>query len=66
MTSPVSYVTCPACRERFYIHRPDFEAHPEAYCYCPFCEREFDVEEGRAQPPVVRGSPGRQAGARHA
>jgi hypothetical protein len=56
MLSPVSYVTCPGCHERFYVHRPDFERYPEAYCCCPFCEREFDVAEGQPDPPVARST----------
>ncbi len=54
MPSPVSDVHCPACGARFYIHRPDYEEHPEAYCHCPFCHHEFLVEAGRPDPPVVR------------
>ncbi len=53
MPSPVSDVHCPHCHERFYIHRPDYEEHPDAYCYCPFCHQTFDVQAGQPHPPVV-------------
>jgi hypothetical protein len=60
MASPVSYVQCPGCAGRFYIYRPDFEQHAEAYCFCPFCRRTFEVEEGRPYPAL-----GARVGAPH-
>jgi hypothetical protein len=53
MSAPISYVTCPACGERFYIHRPDFEAYPDPECHCPFCQRTFGVQDGNPYPPVI-------------
>jgi len=38
----VVYVHCSECNGDFYVHRADYEKHPEAFCHCPFCHHEFD------------------------